>query len=143
MSEREQRAIKGKALAYYVHQDRLYLRPKPGMSPRQIPQLEDLPRLLEEYHGNSSTFGHLSTSNTYQLLTFRYYWKGMWDHVTSHVESCTACSSRKRKNHSRYELYQITPPASIFVLLGMDTVAMPPGQHGNCSLITLIDYTID
>lgn len=141
-SESEQRSIKTRALDYYVFQSQLFKRPKPGCFPRRVPNLEAIPRLLAEYHGDTSSFGHLSAADTYQLMAFSYFWHGMYDHVFSHCDSCPACSSRRKKNPSgRYALYRITPPASMFVLLGMDTVAMPPGLNKQCSVSTIIDYT--
>ena len=139
--QRQQRSIKTKALEYYIFDNQLFKRPKVGCAPRQVPRLRDLSNLLAQFHGDTSSYGHLSAADTYQLLAFRYFWHGMYDHVLAHVDACRACSSRKKKNHSRYELYRITPPPSMFVLLGADTVSLPVGINRHCSITTIIDYT--
>ena len=117
-TESEQRAIKVKALNYYYFDGVLYRRPKPGSLPRRVPQLEEIPRLLNKYHGDDSDFGHLQISSTYQLMSFTYYWKNMYDHILNHIESCSACSAKRRKNPiGRYELYRMTPPPSLFMFV--------------------------
>jgi transposase InsO family protein len=136
----EQAAIKRRALDYFISGDELYRRPRPGGIPRRVPTLEEIPILLADYHGDKSAYGHQQLHSTYQFLSLRYYWKNMYEHVQNHIESCEACAAKKKKNSHRFELYRMTPPPSLFMLLGIDTVAMPVGKNGKNSFISIIDY---
>ena len=106
---------------------------------RKVPRIEEVEGILEGAHG--SVVGHLSEYGTYQVIVQRWYWHGIFKHVKAHVQSCAICAVRRRKYETgAFQLYRIDPLATIFMLLGCDTVALPRSSTKHCGIFTLIDY---
>ena len=62
--------------------------------------------------------------------------------IKEYVQGCEVCEQRRKRTPTQWDLYQKVPPASLFVMLGMDTLKLPP-SHGFEELVTMIDYTSD
>jgi len=108
---------------------------------RVVPKAEDVQKILEEYHG-STEIGCHNSWNTYQMIAQRYYWDGMLRDIEDFVKRCAACVRRSRPPEAgRYKLFRIIPPATLFVMLGMDTCSLPKGSYGYNAILTLVDYT--
>ena len=136
------RSIQSQALNYFVDRDTgvLYRRAKQGAAPRRVPQLEDVPGIMKSFHG-SEEFGHQNVISTYQAMARRYYWENMWYHVSEFIAACHACQMRRRKHPvGRFQLYRIVPPATMFLLIGMDGCSLPKTYNGYCGIFVTVDY---
>ena len=141
-----QRSIARMALRYFIDLDnsRLYYRARQGAAPRMVPTLEQVQPLIGQYHGESDAMGHLSTLSTYQLMAPRYYWHRMYDDIRNYVDNCGACQKRRRAHPvGRFQMYRITPPTTMFCLVGMDTCSLPRSYQGHIGYVLMIDYTSD
>lgn len=99
LSEQEFRSFRKKALLFLVRDGHLYKRGrKRGFLHRRVigfnrQRLE----ILTELHDQT---GHRGRQITYDHVSRRYQWKGMWDDVVEYVKSCEKCQKRAK---IRYE----------------------------------------
>jgi len=94
---------------------------KRGISPQRVVGLRDQQlEIIRELHDG---IGHRSKQNTFEQVSRRYQWKGMYDDVVNYVKTCEECQRRARV---RYE-EPLHPTWSIIVWekVGIDIVHMP------------------
>ena len=142
LTPQKRASIMRQALQYFIGLDdgKLYLRSPGGAAPRLVPAREDVVHLIEKFHGDQ--LGHLNTVSTYEHMARRYFWHNMWKDIDRVIHSCPACEKRKRKwPVGRFQLYRITPPPTLFVMIGMDGCALPKSSDGMCGFIVMICYT--
>jgi len=136
------KSIRTMAWDFFIDKDSgvLYKRAMDGAAPRMVPQLEDIPRLMRSFHG-SPEFGHQGILSTYQAMARRLYWINMWYDIEAFIAACVACQSRRRKHPvGRFQLYRIVPPATMFIMVGMDGCTLPKSYQGHCGVFALVDY---
>ena len=144
MNSAHRKSIVQQALHYCIGQDdgKLYRRTLGGAAPRLVPKREDIIPLIRKFHGGHEQIGHLQVAATYALMAPRYYWDNMWATITQFILACDACNKRKNKYPvGRFQLHRITPPPTLFVLLGMDGCSLPKSYDGYCGFLLIICYT--
>ena len=140
LDDDERRRVMRLAPKYFLREDKLYRRGDLVTAPREVPAAEEVQEIIRKYHeGNNE---HLGYNTITQMISKRYYWKGLVGDVKKFVQGCEVCEERRRRVPTKFELYRIVPPANLFVMVGMDTLHMP-ASHGFNELITMIDYTSD
>jgi transposase InsO family protein len=78
----------------------------------------------------------------FTLIAAKYYWSNIRKDIEEFIESCSVCQQRKKLSlQTKFQLYRIVPPSTMFQLLGMDTLALPKSIHGDVGVHTIIDYT--
>jgi len=140
---RESKSIRAQSRWYFVDVETksLYRRAIGFGTPRKVPAADEVDQILKDYHG-SPELGCHSVFGTYQLVAQRYYWNSIWDSIVDYIDRCPACIRRSKAHQpGKYKLYRIVPPATLFVLLGMDTCTLVTGTNGYKSILTLVDYT--
>lgn len=97
---------------------------KHGIPPRRVVGLQEQKlKIIQELHDE---IGHRGKKNTFDQISRRYQWKGLYEDVANYVKSCEECQRRARV---RYE-EPLHPTWSILVWekVGIDVVHMPPSE---------------
>ena len=138
--QKRRRKLMNQAQHYFLRDDCLYRRGNVFAAPRRVPHVEEITGLIREVHEGFDE--HLGYTSVVQILAKKWYWVGMAEDVKKYVNGCTICEQRRLRNPTKFQLYRIVPPASLFVMLGLDTLKLPT-SHGFNELVTMIDYTSD
>src|SRR5438552_10547659 len=127
LTDDEFRKLRKTAHQYLVRDGYLYKRSKKrGIPPRRvIGQPTDRREVIKALHDE---LGHRSRQPTYEQVSRRYQWPGMYEDVDKYVKSCEEC---KRRARIRYE-EPLHPTWSIIVWekVGVDVVFMPETSDG-------------
>ena len=138
--QKRRRKLLNQAQHYFIRDDCLYRRGNVFAVPRRIPYMDEVISLIRDVHEGFDK--HLGYTSVIQILAKKWYWVGMAKMVKEYVNGCTTCEQRRFRSPTKFQLYRIGPPASLFVRLGMDTLMLPT-SHGFSELVTTIDYTSD
>ncbi len=96
------------------------------------------PYILEQYH-DTAFAGHLGFFKTYEKIRERFYWERMANDVARWIESCEACSRRKKK-HLKGLIKNVEAKAP-FDTIAMDILGpFHESRQGNRYIIVIIDY---
>lgn len=76
-------------------------------------------KILEEFH-DSLVGGHLGVKKTYEKISSRYYWRGMFKDVKSWVRACLDCSMRKGNTNKKMGLYNSLVVNRPLEVMGID-----------------------
>jgi len=68
--------------------------------------------------------GHQGIERTYQLIRFRYFWPGMYNHIKTYVKTCIACQKSKRMHKTVKVPLHPLPVGSLFSRLHVDIVGL-------------------
>ena len=63
---------------------------KPGAA-REVTKACDIDRILRAFHEDSAGGCHFGVTATFNKISERYYWRGMYDAVLGKVNSCQEC----------------------------------------------------
>jgi hypothetical protein len=96
--------------------------------------------ILKEYH-DFKLSGHLGVRRTYEQISRKYYWKGMYNDISIYVRNCLECHARKgdpSELMGRYRPPIVTKP---WELVATDFVG-PFGitKGGNKYILLFVDY---
>lgn len=97
-------------------------------------------QVLEACH-EDLTAGHMGFSRTYERVSERFYWDGMYVDIKHYVSSCLSCQTRKMpKGQIPGELnpISVSAPTEMF---GLDALGpLPLTTRGNTHLLVFSDY---
>ncbi|KAI8820014.1 uncharacterized protein EV422DRAFT_481183, partial [Fimicolochytrium jonesii] len=79
--------IRSLAKKFFLYENRLYRRALPGIPPRLVPRLEEVPHNKRTFHG-SDQFGHLGVLTAYQMIALRYFWYDMYNDIKELIRAC-------------------------------------------------------
>ena len=89
-------------------------------------------RVIQEYHGQH----HPGAENTIQLISQRFFWKGMRKDIETFVENCRTCSKCKNRPLPKAEMQIDNAVPAPRARLSMDVASMPMSPRGlNCFLV--------
>ena len=130
--------IKQLSRAYVCDHGKLYRKSASGVyHKRQVPDFEDIDRIMKKYHDSS---GHPGIISTYTIMSQDYYWNGMAFDTKIYVQSCQICQSRQKMKISKYQLFRTIPPKIMMVKLGTDCLNLPKSM-GYIGVHNIIDYS--
>ncbi|EFW14932.1 conserved hypothetical protein [Coccidioides posadasii str. Silveira] len=81
-----------KATKYVVEADQLFRRAGSGVPLRRV--VDDLEQRKQILHMMHDEFGQKGREGTYSTLQARYWWPGMYKHVSAYVKHCSQCQLR-------------------------------------------------
>jgi hypothetical protein len=108
-----------------------------------VPKTNKL-QLLCEYHDNPMA-GHRGIQKMVTIMTKLFFWKGMHKDILNHVNSCTACSTRRtpysNRGLTKPKLSQIEGAMySPFAIVHMDIMGkLPTTERGNQYILAIVD----
>jgi RNase H-like domain found in reverse transcriptase/Integrase zinc binding domain/Reverse transcriptase (RNA-dependent DNA polymerase) len=127
ISDTEFRKLRKDANKYLVRDGYLYKRSKKRSVPprRVIGRQEERQEILKALHDE---LGHRGRQPTYNQISRRYQWDGMFEDIVTYTKSCDECQRRAR---IRYE-EPLHPTWSTLVWdkVGVDVVFMPESLEG-------------
>ena len=92
--------------------------------------------VLEHFHDSNS---HLGIDKTFDLISQRYYWKGLFTDVSNHVAHCVTCNTRGI-NTNRTPLQPTDIPKFPFEKIAIDTSGpFIQSASGNKYIISVMD----
>lgn len=138
LSKGELAKFKKKALQFDMRERYLFQRPSGGRPLRRvIDDQESKQKILQALHEES---GHRGKEGTWRKIWTRYYWKGLYDDVKKHVQTCREFQVYS-DTRSHEALHPTEPPLTPWTWVTIDVVFMPGGLNGKSYLIIARDYT--
>jgi transposase InsO family protein len=127
MDDNQFRLFRKKALNFLVRDGYLFKRSRrPGTPPRRVVgTTEQRLEILRALHDEA---GHRGRQATFEKVSRRYQWKGIYSDVSDFVKTCEKCQLRKKKRYDE----PLHPTWSILVWekVGVDVVYMPVTPDG-------------
>jgi RNase H-like domain found in reverse transcriptase/Integrase zinc binding domain/Reverse transcriptase (RNA-dependent DNA polymerase) len=122
MTDSQYQQLRKKSKNFFVRDGFLFKRPRHhGIPPRRvIGMLIDRKRALEELHDEK---GHMGKKATYNLISKRYQWKGMYSDVAEWVKTCDECQKRSKFRFA--EPLHPTWTITVWEKMGLDVIYMP------------------
>ena len=76
------------------------------------------------------TGGHFGYNRTREILTRRYYWKGMCEHIREFISRCDHCQKKKllKIQKTRAQLKNVPVPKKIFGQIAIDLMQLSEAQ---------------
>ena len=105
-----------------------------------VPDVDNIrTALVKEAHGQPST-AHPGSKKTLQLLSARYYWKGMKSFINQFISNCHPC----RQSHINHDktpgfLHSFPTPNHTWQHICMDFKEMPEDNEGFNMVVVFID----
>ena len=135
MTDKAFDTFKQYALRFLVHEGLLFRRSKPNMPPRRVIwDADQQKRIVEELHDES---GHRGKKGTYEKVSLRYWWKGLYRDVENWVKTCRECQMRASVRATE-ELHP-TLHNTLWSKVGLDVVYMPK-DAGFSKIVAMRDY---
>ena len=93
LAKTAKRNFRRKCEAYSLKEDVLYHVPTPKKpeSMRDVPREVERDRIIRAFHGNPAGGCHFGVTATFNKLSERYYWRGMYNAVLDAVNACEEC----------------------------------------------------
>jgi transposase InsO family protein len=127
MSDQEFQQLRRKARTFFVRDGLLYKRGrKRGVPPRRVLGLKV--QRQEAIKALHDEIGHRGVMSTFEHISRRYQWKGMYADVADYVKTCEVCQRRARMKYE--EPLHPTWSLAIWVKIGVDVVYMPKSIEG-------------
>ena len=122
MTDQQYQQLRRKSRNFLVRDGYLFKRGKRQNIPprRVVGRPEQREEILKELHDES---GHRGSKATYNQVSRRYQWKGMYDDVVKYVKSCEECQRRARIRYE--EPLHPTWSTIVWEKIGIDVVYMP------------------
>ena len=96
-------------------------------------------KLIQEAHAQPSS-AHPGGTKTYQLLSPKYYWRGMESDCRRYVRNCIACQyAHSHQTKKQGFLHPLPIPAYPMQHICMDFKEFPKDKHGYDCLFVIID----
>ena len=131
MEDAEFVKLRKKALGFLVRDGYLFKKGKRrGATPRRVVgTAEQRRQIMHELHDTH----HRGRQATFEHVSRRYQWKGMWDDVTEFVKSCDECQRRSSRRYE--EPLHPTWSCTVWEKVGVDVVYMPLSEEGFSFLV--------
>src|SRR5437763_9548431 len=122
---------------FEIKNGKLYKKKKNGKILRVLKE-DETDAILFMTHKHE-TGGHFRTDTTYNKISDRYYWKGMYDDIKKYVKSCDICQRRGQKGGKSYlNPIEVEEP---FERIGIDFVGpLEKTRRGNRYILVTMDY---
>src|SRR4030095_9040159 len=127
LTDAQYQQLRKKSRLFFVRDGLLFKRNrKRGLPPRRVlgrpePKLEAIRSLHDEK-------GHRGKPSTYENVSRRYQWKGMYEDVANYVKTCEECQKRARMRYE--EPLHPTFSRTVWEKVGIDVVFMPETPDG-------------
>jgi hypothetical protein len=127
MDDPQFRQFRKKALNFFIRDGYLFKRSRrPGAPPRRVVGTsEQRLEILQALHDEA---GHRGRQATFEKVSRRYQWKGMYSDVSDFVKTCEKCQLRKKKRYD--EPLHPTWSTLVWEKVGVDVVYMPVTADG-------------
>jgi hypothetical protein len=128
MTDWQYQQLRKKSKNFFVRDGMLFKRPRRhGVPPRRVVGLkEQRTKIMQEMHEEK---GHMGQKATYNLISKRYQWRGMYDDVVEWVKTCDGCQKRDQRRFD--EPLHPTWTITVWEKVGLDVVYMPwDGKDG-------------
>jgi hypothetical protein len=135
ISDVDFKVLKRKAAMFMVRDGYLFKRPQRNGPPRRVVGTQEQRlEILQQLHDQT---GHRGRKATFEHISRRYQWKGMFEDVSNYVKTCEKCQLRKK---NRFE-EPLHPTWSTYVWqkIGLDVVYMPVTKDGYGFLVLARD----
>ena len=113
--DKERRRIRQKARQYKIHDGKLYKISK-GRT-RNVPLIKDREDVIRRVH---DFLGHTGINRSVQILSERYWWWGLTQHVREFIKNCPACVADRIKFDVHTPLHPIPVEARPWMQVGVD-----------------------
>ena len=123
-AKQEKRDFRKKYETYTLKDGVLYHLPtsKKPDTMRQVPKECDRDRIIRAFHGNPACGCHFGVTATFNKLSERFYWRGMYYAVLAKVNSCEECQRQNTTKKGPSQLRPVPFPDFCFGQWGMDLV---------------------
>ena len=127
LTDAQYQQLRKKSRDFFVRDGLLFKRGrKRGLPPRRVVNLESQrTEIIRELHDE---IGHRGKQATFEHVSRRYQWKGLYDDVAKYIRSCEECQRRARNRFE--EPLHPTWTATVWEKVGVDVVYMPPTSNG-------------
>ena len=131
------RRAQTRAQRYFIHKDKLHFRSNKKFGPRIVPSISDRQGIIESLH----SLGHFGVQRTANLVQERYFWAGIFQDVTQHVELCLECRHRNITYLQPPVLKSIPVNDQAFYRVGIDLLGpITETTRGNRYIAVAVDY---
>nr|KAG5690554.1 hypothetical protein BaRGS_014687 [Batillaria attramentaria] len=132
----KKRQLRKTAAKYTIREDVLY---HDGIL---VAKRSQVPEILQEFHDNYVSGGHLGMNKTYKKVLGRYFWHGMKQEVEDY---CRTCCVWQKMNACRKKpaapLHPIPVPKKKWSLVGMGIIGpLQVTDRGNQYIVALTDH---
>ena len=128
LTDEDYRKLRRKAKGFFIKDGLLFKRGKRrGTPPRRVVGLRD--QQLEVIREQHEETGHRGLKGTFDRISRRYQWKGMYSDVDEWVKSCEECQRRSKLRYE--EPLHPTWSVSVWDKIGVDVVYLPWAPDGN------------
>ncbi|RAQ98663.1 putative gag-pol poly protein [Stemphylium lycopersici] len=135
MQSRELRAWKKRALNFFVRDGILFKKTSRNIAIRRVVDDKDLQTAaVWNVH---QQIGHRGVNAVYSILSQRYWWNGMYEHVRKRLATCPDCQLRSSKR--MVDMLTNTYSFAIWETVAIDVVYMPQ-CFGKKYLVIARDY---
>lgn len=135
MNPRELRAWKKRALNFFVRDGILFKKTSRNIAIRRVVDDEDL-RSAAVWNVHQQ-IRHRGVNAVYSILSQRYWWNGMYEHVRTRLATCPDCQLRSSKR--MVDMLTNTYSFAIWETVAIDVVYMPQ-CFGKKYLVVARDY---
>ena len=132
---------------YFILKDNLLMKiqskHKPGKESYQkkVVVPESLKAFVIGCHHNLPMHGHQGRKRTENMISARYYWRGMSKDIRKWIQACSGCSTRKTPRPTHAGFTEISQSKSPWQTVGIDIVGdLPVTQQGNKWMLTMVDH---
>nr|KAG5713720.1 hypothetical protein BaRGS_024347 [Batillaria attramentaria] len=132
----KKRQLRKTAAKYTIREDVLY---HDGIL---VAKRNQVPEILQEFHDNYVSGGHLGMNKTYKKVLERYFWHGMKQEVEDYCRSCCVCQNMNAcRKKPAAPLHPIPVPKKKWSLVGMDIIGpLQVTDRGNQYIVALTDH---
>jgi hypothetical protein len=135
LEPKELRAWKKRALNFFVRDGYLFRKTSRNIAIRRVVDDHDL-RVAAIWNVHKQ-IGHRGVNGVYSILSQRYWWKGMYEHVRAKLATCPDCQMRSSKK--KVDMLTNTYSFALWETVAVDVVYMPHCQ-GKKFLVIARDY---
>ena len=95
--------------------------------------------LLHMFHDQAFEGGHRQLKTTFEKLSSRFWWPGMYEDTTSWVRTCQTCQAFKRRAAELQHGGERSIPTEPWQHLFIDTISLPSSKGGHQYAYVCID----
>ena len=143
LAKAAKRNFRRKCEAYSLKEGVLYhvSTAKKPESMREVPREVERDRIIRAFHGNPAGGCHFGVTATFNKLSERYYWRGMYNAVLDAVNACEECQRQNTLKKGPSQLHPVPFPEYCFGQWGMDLVGpLKATADGNHYIVVFTEY---
>ncbi|KAL1922036.1 uncharacterized protein VTP21DRAFT_10678 [Calcarisporiella thermophila] len=135
-TKKDKTKLRVKCQRYVLIGDHLFYRPSDSSDPRREVMPADRLEIIRAVHDDPMSGAHSGINKTFDRLSARYHWKGMYDDVRRYVQQCEICQHQRAntqegmRHNSKCQLPVKFERA--FARIGVDVLGpFPPSARNN------------